>query len=71
MPRAVRRPPIDRTAIAQALAVLGPIGSDIRKLLGLMNASETVPAQVTRVAETLGQLSDARDALMRALRRDP
>lgn len=70
-PRAVRRPPIDRTAIAQTLAALGPIGSDIRQLAGSMKTSGIDPALTTRLAESLDRLNDAREALMRALRRDP
>jgi hypothetical protein len=70
-PRSVRRPPIDRTAIAQALAVLGPIGGDIRELVAAMKTAAPDSALAARLTETIGELSDARDALMRALRRDP
>lgn len=69
--RSVRRPPIDRTAIAQALAALGRIGSDVRELAQSMRTSGTEPAVGIELAETIERLNDARDALMRALRRDP
>ena len=70
-PRAVRRPPIDRTAIAQVLADLGPIGSDIRQLADTLKTSDADPATRAQLAATIERLNDTREALMRALRRDP
>ena len=70
-PRAVRRPPIDRTAIAQVLAELGPIASDVRRLADTLKTSDADPASKAQLAATLDRLNDTREALMRTLRRDP
>ncbi|WP_024514748.1 hypothetical protein [Bradyrhizobium sp. Tv2a-2] len=66
--RSVRRPPIDRTAVAQLLATLGQAATELRTLARPSNANED---DRKKIADCLSQISEMRNALMNALRRQP
>jgi hypothetical protein len=68
--RSVRRPPIDRTAVAQLLAMLGRTATELRTLARLSDAN-TNEDDREKIADCLSQISEMRDALMNALRRQP
>lgn len=69
--RSVRRPPLDRVEAARLLALLGGIGDDLRSLSRPGSDEAPDPAFQGRIGSALDQLGDMRDALMRALRREP
>jgi hypothetical protein len=69
--RSVRRPPIDRTAVAQLLAMLGQAATDLRTLARPSSAVGTNDSDRERLADCLLHVSEMRDALMSALRRHP
>jgi hypothetical protein len=66
-PRAVRRPQVDRAALAVVLAALGRYGSNVNQLARLANVGE-IPARED-LAEAAAATREMRDALMRALGR--
>lgn len=68
--RSVRRPPIERTAVAQLLAMLGQTATELRMLARLSNANVNVDDR-EKIADCLSQISEMRDVLMNALRRQP
>jgi hypothetical protein len=67
-PRAVRRPPIERTELARLLGHLGKVGSNINQLAYAYNRDRTLPGlpELLAVRQDVGEL---RDALMKALGR--
>jgi uncharacterized protein (DUF1778 family) len=69
--RSVRRPPIDRTAVAQLLAILGQAATDLRTLARPSSAVGANDNDRDKLADCLSQVSEMRDALMGALRRHP
>lgn len=69
--RSVRRPPIDRTAVAQLLAMLGQTATELRTLARPSNASKVNEEDREKLADCILQISEMRDALMNALRRQP
>ena len=68
-PRARRRPPIERSELARLLGHLGKIGSNINQLAHAYNGKGRVPA-LEELKALHEQISQIRDALMRALGRD-
>lgn len=70
-PRQVRRPAVERTALAQLLAAIGRVGGNINQLAHAVNAGRLrVPASGT-LERAQADISDIRAALMRALGREP
>ena len=67
-PRAVRRPPIERTELARLLGQLGKVGSNINQLAYAFNRVGTLPGfpELLAVRRDVGEL---REALMKALGR--
>lgn len=69
VPRPVRRPPVDRTRLAQLLAQAGQIAEDLRRLAqGLERPTEARTNHAT-VDACLEALLDLRDAVVAALGR--
>ena len=69
-PRAVRPPHPDRVLLAQVLAAIGPIGSNVNQMARVANTIGELPSALT-LLETRDALVDMRAALMRALGRTP
>jgi hypothetical protein len=67
-PRAVRRPPIERTELARLLGNLGKVGSNINQLAYGYNRSGTLPG-FPEVLAIRREVAEMRDALMKALGR--
>jgi hypothetical protein len=70
-PRSVRRPPIDRTAVSKLLAKLGQTGSDLRNLTRSSSVLGADDAIREKLSDSLLQVTEMRDVLMSALRRNP
>jgi hypothetical protein len=68
-PRQVRRPSIERRLLSRLLGALGQIGNNINQLARASNRGENVdrPALYGALADLRGM----RDAVLRALGRDP
>ena len=67
-PRAVRAPPVDRQALAQVLALLGRLASNVNQIsrsLNLGNRPET-----GALGKSLKEITEMRNALMAALGRE-
>ena len=67
-PRAVRTPPVDRTALAQVLALLGRVGGNVNQISRTLNFGERHDAGA--LEKSLRELSEMRNALMTALGRE-
>ena len=67
-PRAVRRPPIERTELARLLGHLGKVGSNINQLAYGYNRSGALPGFPEMLA-VRRQVGEMRDALIKALGR--
>jgi len=67
-PRAVRRPSIEREALARLLGELGKLGSNVNQLARIANTSGDHPEPDT-LAEIAGDVRAMRAALMEALSR--
>jgi hypothetical protein len=68
-PRAVRRPPVERTELARILGQLGKVGSNLNQLAHAYNRDRILPG----FPEILAMRRDVRamrDTLMKALGRD-
>ena len=70
-PRAVRRPVVERTALAQVLAAIGKVGGNINQLAHAVNAGWLRVATPGTLERAQADISDIRAALMRALGREP
>lgn len=68
-PRQVRRPQIERRELARLLGQLGAIGNNMNQVAKLANFGD--PVDRTRFAEALDGLRQMRDAVLKALGRDP
>jgi Bacterial mobilisation protein (MobC) len=68
-PRAVRKPPVDRAALAQVLALLGRVGGNVNQIARKLNYGERQDPR--DLEKALRELTEMRDALMVALGRDP
>jgi len=64
--RAVRRPTVERTALARVLAELGKLGSNVNQLARVANTNGTMPEPDT-LADIASDVRTMRDALMAAL----
>jgi hypothetical protein len=72
--RAVRRPPIDRAKVSEVLAALGPIGTDVRAIRDVLRTGAAEGSNVVSLDQAeaaFDAILKMRDALMRALGRDP
>lgn len=69
--RSVRRPPIDRTTVAQLLAMLGQAGSHLRDLARSSGPTGVDVSREQRLLEALQHIAEMRDMLMNALGRQP
>jgi hypothetical protein len=69
--RAVRRPPVDRVLVAQVLAALGPIATDVRALARCASLSGGQPVEAEKVDGLIATLAELRDLAMKALGRAP
>lgn len=68
--RSARRPPVEREELARALGLLGRYGGNLNQLARMANTTGALPTEAALVA--LGdEVRAVRDALMRALGRDP
>ena len=68
-PRQVRRPPVERRELARLLGELGKIGGNLNQLAKASNQGLTV--YQNEILYALGGLRVVRDALLKALGRDP
>lgn len=50
-PRAIRRPPIERAALAQLLAQLGKCGSNLNQIARVLNSGDYTPSNTTSAIE--------------------
>jgi HAMP domain-containing protein len=66
-PRSVRRPQVDRAALARVLAAFGRIGSNVNQLARAANSGE-IPAR-DELMEAAASVQSIRSALMQALGR--
>ena len=69
MPRQVRRPPVERRELVRLLGELGHVGGNINQLAHLANAGR--PADHFALLNALNGLAKVRDAILRALGREP
>ena len=67
-PRAVRRPPLEKEALARALGLLGRYGGNLNKLTHAANAVGAMPT-AAELAAMKKELREMRDALLQALGR--
>ena len=67
-PRAVRRPPLEKEALARALGLLGRYGGNLNQLAHAANAAGAMPTAV-ELATMKKELREMRDALLQALGR--
>jgi len=68
-PRSVRRPAVERAELARLLAELGKVGSNLNQLAKSANQGLTV--YHNEILAALGGLNVLRDAILKALGREP
>jgi len=68
-PRQVRRPPVERRELARLLGLFGNIGSNLNQIARAFNSGDEIDT-VDLTRELIG-LKAARDAVMKALGREP
>jgi hypothetical protein len=68
-PRQVRRPPVEKRELTRVLGALGYIGNNLNQIAHAANAGDGV--DVAGLEAALAELRPLRDALMRALGREP
>lgn len=69
-PRAVRRPPVEKEALARILGELGKVGSNVNQIAKAFNERREVPA-MREIEEMRSDLAAMRTAIMTALGREP
>jgi hypothetical protein len=74
-PRAARRPPVERLALAKLLAQLGPLkselgkeGSNLNQIAHVLNAGGDVPSELSQVLHRHDQMLDEVKAVALAIR---
>lgn len=67
-PRAVRRPPLEKEALARAVGLLGRYGGNLNQLAHAANAMGALPT-AAELAAMKRELREMRDALLQALGR--
>ena len=70
-PRRVRRPPAEKAELVRILAELGKIGSNVNQLAAKANSGTLRVLDPLVLPELQDELEELRDALMRALGRQP
>ena len=68
-PRQVRRPPIERRELVRLLGQLGHVGSNINQIARASNVGE--PPEADELTDALTGLTRVREAILRALGREP
>lgn len=68
-PRAARTPPVDRQLVAQVLAQLGKVGSNVNQIAHALNAGR--PMSSPEVEQAMAAVLDMRAACLQALGRQP
>ena len=68
-PRAVRRPFVDRVALARVLGEIGKLGSNVNQIARVANTSRQ-PPRVRELSLMQADIAAMRDALLRALDRE-
>jgi hypothetical protein len=68
-PRQVRRPPIERRELARLLGELGHIGGNLNQIARGVNFGDGI--DMWELTHVLSDLGPVRDAILRALGRDP
>lgn len=68
-PRASRKPPANKEAIARLLGQIGKLGGNVHQIVRRLNVGIGVPAE--RIDEALAAVADMRAACMEALGRKP
>jgi hypothetical protein len=68
-PRAVRRPPVERTELARILGWLGKLGSNVNQIAKAIHTTRNLPSwfELAVIREDIAQM---RAAVMKALGRD-
>lgn len=66
-PRAARRPPVERAALAQLLAQMGKCGSNLNQIARVLNSGGDVPEHIP---EAITEFRTVCAEIMRALGRD-
>lgn len=69
MPRQVRRPPVERRELARLLGELGHIGGNLNQIARSVNFGDGV--DMYEMTHVLTDLGPVRDAILRALGREP
>ena len=67
-PRAVRRAPVDRAALAQVLGLLGRVGGNVNQISRSLNFGDGF--QQRELNKALKEITEMRNALMTALGRE-
>jgi hypothetical protein len=70
-PRRVRRPPAEKEELVRILGELGKIGSNVNQIAAKANAGDLRVLDPLALSELRDELEEIRDALMRALGRQP
>jgi len=70
-PRRVRRPPADKAELVRILGELGKIGSNVNQLAHKANIGQLRVLDPMVLLQLQDDLEDMRDALMKALGRQP
>lgn len=68
-PRQVRRPPVEREALARILGQLGHVGGNLNQIAHVLNAG--LPRERGALAQAIADLRTMRDAVLAALGRAP
>ena len=68
-PRAVRRPPVEKEALARLLGEIGKLGSNVNQLARVANTTGDQPV-LAELAAARSAIEDMRSALMKALGRE-
>jgi hypothetical protein len=69
MPRQVRRPPVERQALARLLGSLGHVGANLNQLAHRFNSG--LPTDRQEVLDAIRSLGPVREAILRALGMEP
>lgn len=70
-PRRVRRPPAEKAALARLLGEVGKLGSNVNQIASKANLGVLRVLDPWALAQIQEDLDEIRDALMRALGRQP
>ena len=68
-PRAVRRPPVERTELARLLGHIGKLGSNVNQIAKAVNTTRNLPSW-SELAAIQQEVAQMRAALLKALNRD-